>query len=81
MRRVMHIFGSKLNITGSVNGLPPCRQAIIWTNAGILLIGPVNSSEILIEIQNVLYEKVVILSRSQCVKVRKLINMEGSTVC
>ena len=32
---------SKLNIIGSDNGLSPRRcQAIIWTSAGILLIGP-----------------------------------------
>ena len=40
-------------ITGSDNGLSPGgRQAIIWTNAGILLIGPLatNFSEIVIEI-------------------------------
>ena len=37
--RVTHIRVSKLNITGSDNGLPPGRrQAIIWTNAGILFI-------------------------------------------
>ena len=44
---------SKLTIFGSNNGLSPCRrQAIIWTNAGILLIGPsgTNLCEILIEI-------------------------------
>ena len=36
---VMHICVSKLTITGSDNGLSPDqRQAIIWTNAGILLI-------------------------------------------
>ena len=42
-----------LTIIGSDNGLSPGRhQAIIWTNAGILLIGPLgtNFSEILIEI-------------------------------
>ena len=51
--RVTHICISKLTIIGSDNGLSPGRrQAIIWTNAGILLIGPVwtNFSEILIEI-------------------------------
>ena len=38
---VMHICVSKLTIIGSDNGLSPGRrQAIIWTNAGILLIGP-----------------------------------------
>ena len=35
-----HICVSKLTIIGSDNGLSPGRrQAIIWTNAGILLIG------------------------------------------
>ena len=51
--RVTHICVSKLTIIGSDNGLSPGRrQAIIWTNAGILLIGPLgaNFSEILIEI-------------------------------
>ena len=37
--RVTHIGVSKLTIIGSDNGLSPDRrQAIIWTNAGILLI-------------------------------------------
>ena len=37
--RVMHICVGKLAIIGSDNGLSPGRrQAIIWTNAGILLI-------------------------------------------
>ena len=51
--RVTHICVSKLSTTGSDNGLSPGRhQAIIWTNAGILLIGPLgtNFSEIFIEI-------------------------------
>ena len=51
--RVTHICVSELTIIGSDNGLSPGRrQAIIWTNAGILLIGPsgTNFSEILIEI-------------------------------
>ena len=49
---MMHICISKLSI-GSDNGLlPGRRQAIIWTNAGILLIRPLgtNFSEILIKI-------------------------------
>ena len=52
--RVTHICVSKLTTIGSDNGLSPGRrQAIIWTNAGILLIGPLgtNFSEILIGIQ------------------------------
>ena len=49
----MHICVSKPTIIGSDNGLSPDRrQAIIGTNAGILLIGPLetNFSQILIEI-------------------------------
>ena len=51
--RVTHICVGKLTIIGSDNGLSPGRrQAIIRTNAGILLIRPLgtNFSEILIEI-------------------------------
>ena len=51
--RVTHICVCKLRTIGSDNGLSPGRrQAIIWTHAGILLIGPLgtNFSEILIEI-------------------------------
>ena len=58
--RVMHICVSKLTIIGSENGLSPRRgQAIIWTNAGILLIGPLgtNSSDILIGIQSFSFRK------------------------
>ena len=50
---VMHICVGKLTIIGSDDGLSPGqRQAIIWTNAGLLLIGPLgtNFSEILIKI-------------------------------
>ena len=49
----MQIYISKLTIIGLDNGLSPGgRQAIIWTNDGILLIGPLetNFGEILIEI-------------------------------
>ena len=43
--RVTHICISKLTIIGSDNGLSPgWRQAIIWTNAGILLIGPLGTN-------------------------------------
>ena len=50
----MQICVGNLAIIGSENGLSPDRrQAIIWTNAGILLIRPlgINFSEIIIEIQ------------------------------
>ena len=40
-----HICVSKLTIIGSDNGLSPGgRQAIIWTNAGIMLIGPLRTN-------------------------------------
>ena len=49
-----HMYLGKLTILSSDNGLSPeRRQAIIWTNTWILLIGPLgtNFSEILIGIQ------------------------------
>ena len=58
--QVTHICVSRLTIIGSDNGLPPDQhQAIIWTNAGILLIGPLgtNFSEILIEIYTFSFRK------------------------
>ena len=58
--RVMHICVSNLTTIGSDNGLSPdWRQAIIWTNAGILFIGPKGTilSEILIEILTFSFKK------------------------
>ena len=58
--RVTHICVGNLTIIGSDNGLSPYRrQAIIWTNAGILLIGPLRTkfSEILIGIQTFSFKK------------------------
>ena len=58
--RVMHICVSKLIIIDSDNGLPPDRrQAIIWTNAGILLIWTLETifSEILGEINSFSFKK------------------------
>ena len=58
--RLTHKYISRLNIIDSDNGLSPGRrQAIIWTNAGLLLIGPLgtNFSEILIKIQNFSFMK------------------------
>ena len=79
--QVTHICVGNLIIIGSDNGLSPGRrQAIIWTNAGTLLIGTSgpNFSEILIEIitfsfkknvfERVVCEMAAILSRPQCVK-------------
>ena len=58
--RVTHICVSKSIIIGSDNGLSPDRrQAIIWPNAGILLIRTLgtNLSEILIEINTFPFKK------------------------
>ena len=79
--RVKHICVSKLSIIGSDNGLSPdWRQAIIWTNAGKLLIGPIetNSNENLISkfkhfnsinaFENIVCEMAAILFRPQCAK-------------
>ena len=58
--RVMHICVSKITIIGSDNDFSPGRhQAIIWTNAGILLIRPLgtNLSEILIGVQTFSFKK------------------------
>ena len=55
-----HICVSKVMIIVSDNGLSPGRrQAIIWTNAGILFIGPLgtNFSEILIKIITFSFKK------------------------
>ena len=58
--RVTHICVSELPIIGSDNGLSPGRrQAIIWKNAGLLLIESLgtNFSEILIEVQTISFKK------------------------
>ena len=58
--RVAHKCVSKLTIIGSDNGLSTGRrQAIIWTNHGILLIRPLgtNFSEILSEIHTFSFKK------------------------
>ena len=65
--RVTHICVSKLTIIGSDNGLSPGRrQAIIWTNDGILLIGPLgtNCSEILSEIYTFSFKKMYLKTSS-----------------
>ena len=59
--RVMHICLTKLTIISPDNGLSPgWRQAIIWINAGILLIGPLGTSfsEILFEVHTVSFKKI-----------------------
>ena len=80
--RVTHICVGKTTIIGSDNGLAPTRrQAIIWTNAGILLIGTLGKklqwnftrmSFILIQenaYENVVWKMAAILSRPRCVKI------------
>ena len=65
--RVTHICVHNLTITGPDNGLSPGRhQAIIWTNAGILLIGPLgtNFSELLIGIQTFSFKKMQLKTSS-----------------
>ena len=65
-----HICVGNLTIIGSDNGLSPGRrQAIIWTNAGIVLIGPWGTqfSEILMEILTFSFKKRYLkLSSGKC---------------
>ena len=59
---VLLIYASNVNDIGSDNCLSPDRhQAIIWLNAGILLIWPLwtNLSEILVKINNFLLNKCI----------------------
>ena len=72
-----HICVGNLNIIASDKGLSPDRrQAITWTNVGILLIGPLgtNFNDILIKIGTCSFTKMhlktssAILFRPQCVK-------------
>ena len=61
--RPTHICVGELTIIASDNGLSPGRrQAIIWTNAWILLIGPYRThfSEILIEILTFSFTKMIL---------------------
>ena len=61
--RRTHLCVSKLTNIGSDNGLSPSRrQAIIWTNAGILLTGPLetNFSEIFIKIHIISFKKMLL---------------------
>ena len=84
--RVTHICVSNLTIIGSDNGLSPGRrQAIIWTNAVILLTGRLGTNKLqwnvnrnsYIFIQENLFENIVwkmaaILTRPQCDIIRKI---------
>ena len=83
--RVTHICVGKLTIIGSDNGLTPERlQAIIWTNAGILLTGPLgtNFSEILIDIQTFSLKKIRLkMSSAKCCSFRLGLNVLMSLHC
>ena len=77
--RVTHICVGNLTIIGSDNGLSPGRrQAIIRTNAGMLLIGPLrtNFSEILIGIQAFSLKKIHLkMSSASCCSFRLGLNV------
>ena len=72
--RVTHICVGNLTIIGSDNGLSPDRrQAITWTNVGILLIGPLgtNFSKMLIEIPTFSLKKIRLkMSSAKCCSFR-----------
>ena len=82
--RVTHIGVSKLTIIGSDSGLAPGRcQAIIWTNDGILLIGPLetNFNEMFIDIHTFAIKKMhlqmsSIKWRALCLGLNKLIKVQ-----
>ena len=65
-----HVCVSKLTIIGSDTALSPGRrQAMIWTDAGISLIGPLwtNFNKILIEIHTFLFSKMYLkMSSVKC---------------
>ena len=89
--RVTHICVSKLTIIGSDNGLSPeRRQAIIWTNVGLLSIGPLgtNLGEILSEIHTFSFKKMHLKTSSEiwrqfCLGLNVLIwlNIKPSSGC
>ena len=67
--RVTHICISKLTTIASDNGLSPGqRQAIIWTSAGILLIGPLgtNFSKIWSEFHTFSFRKINLKMPAKC---------------
>ena len=74
-----YICISNLTVIVSDNGLSPGRrQAIIWTKAGILLIGPLGTkfSEIVIEIQTFSLKKMRLkMSSAKCCSFRLGLNV------
>ena len=87
--RVTHICVSERTIIGSDNGLSPSRrQAIIRTNAGILLIGPSGTifSESLIEIHTFSFTKMHLKMssgkwRPSCLGLNVLIHLNSQRSC
>ena len=87
--RVTHICVGNLILIGSDNGLSPDRrQAIIWTNAGILSIGPLrtNFSEIVIEILTYTFKNMCLNVSSAkwrpfCLGLNVLKEQELDTLC
>ena len=83
--RVTQICVSKLTIIGPDNGLSPGRrQAIIWNNAGIFLIGPsgTNFSENLIGIQTFSFKKMHFkMSSAKCRPFCRDLNVSTKTDC
>ena len=78
-----HICVGKLTIIGSDNGLSPGRrQAIIWTNAGILLIEPLGTkfNEILIRIQIFSFTKMLLKMSSLIIGVGHDLKYEFQTI-
>ena len=75
-----NIYVDKLTSIGSDKGLlPGQRQSIIWTNAGILLVGPLgtNFSEFFIKIQTIclsLYVLIILQHRTQLTTHKKCPN-------
>ena len=85
--RETHICVGNLTIIGSDNGLSPGRRrAIIWNNAGILLIGPLrtNFSEISIEVHIFSFKKMYLKMSSgnwqpSCPGLNVLINKDSQS--
>ena len=86
--RVTHKCVSKLTFIGSDNCLSPRRRhAIIWTNAGMLLIGPFGTkfSKISIEIVRVSFNKIRLKGSSAkwspfCLGLNELRHLIGSVL-
>ena len=84
---VMHKCISKLTIIGSDNGLSPGRrQAIIWTNVGLLSTGHLDTNfrEILIEIYIFLFRKMHLKMSSRnlwpcCVRLNSLVPVKNGS--